>query len=235
MAKKKPDKEGVVQLFKEADVPVQRVVAKRTTVADRKTLMLEALRNKDPQKVAELTVIMAGFMQKVLKPLGDSVILDQANADHLIEVTMEAHQTLAELMDVVWEESKRIVFDHLDAVYAKDGEKIPAALNGAVESPKLGLKLCREGAGIEDPQVDHDLLQEILGDRWQEVYDERTIPAQTVYDFNPTKLRELAYNEPENTWLEKIRPALTPGGLKKGKLNLRNINPQDYEDDPIDG
>ncbi|HEX4713891.1 MAG TPA: hypothetical protein VH164_03085, partial [Ktedonobacteraceae bacterium] len=139
MGKKKvDDHEGVVQLFKEADVPT-RHIAKRSTVSDRKALLMEALRNKDPEKVAHLTVVLAGFMGKALKPLGDHTILAQPDADHLIEVTMEAHRDLKELSDVIWDEAKRIVFDHLDAKFAEEGEKNPAALNGSVQSPKLGM------------------------------------------------------------------------------------------------
>lgn len=225
MAKKNLNPEGMVQLFKEAEKPAQQVVAKRTTVSDRKTLMLQALREKDPVKVTELTVTLAGFMQKVLAPLGDSVMLDQPNADHLIEVTLEAHRDIAELAAVVWDEAKRLTFDHLDAVFAAKGEKDPAALNGSIESPHLGYKLCREGAGYTDPTIDEEALVKALGDRWQEVYDVVTIPAQTMNVLNVDTLLELAKAEP--ALLEKIRPALVSGELKSAKLNLRNINPDD--------
>lgn len=223
MAKKKIDTEAVVQLFKEADVPV-RHIAKRTTVNDRKALLLQALRDKDPEKVAQLTVTMAGFMQKVLQPLGEEAILEQDSADHLISVLVDAHRDIEEFMKVVWDEGKRIAFNHLDAKLAEDGEKTPAAINASIESPRLGLKLCREGAGVGEPAIDHDVLMEILGDRWQEVYTERTIPATVAYDLDLDKLRQLAYDEPDNAWLEKIRPALTPGELKNAMMKLRNMN-----------
>jgi hypothetical protein len=57
-----------------------------------------------------------------------------------------------------------------------------------------------------------------------------------VHDLNLDKLRQLASDEPKAAWLEKIRPALQPGELNGGKLNLRPMTADDgYEMPDMNG
>jgi len=116
---------------------------------------------------------------------------------------------------------KDIVWTHLNSKLAEEGVEDPENTNGEIEVPALGMKLCREGMGYNDPVIDEELLKERLGDLWEKVYTCQVIPEQTVYTLDPEGLLDLLKSDP--SLVKKIEDAIIPGSPKNGRLILRPI------------
>ena len=193
----------------------------RTSVAQRKAEWESTLDNFDVNKLAGLQTAMSEFVDLItVSVMEDGVVLTEAQKFTLVTQAL-ARRDIAEFMDVVLWRLKDIVWSHLNSKLAEEGVEDPENTNGEIEVPALGMKLCREGMGYNDPVIDEELLKERLGDLWEKVYTCQVIPEQTVYTLDPEGLLDLLKSDP--SLVKKIEDAIIPGSPKNGRLILRPI------------
>lgn len=222
-------KAEIASLIAEASPPPVPTETNGSTVASRKLLMRQALEEYDVDRLLKLQETMAGFVDLIttstLLQEDASVVLDGERAQELMSRFLEQRE-IDELMGTVKDLIRETVFSHLDAVLAADGAADPANTNGALEVPELGKKFCREGAGYKDPDLDEGRLQELLGERWDDVCDdidipEQVIPAHTDKVLSIEKALKLGRKDP--AVMEILRACVIPGTPKTPRLFVRNM------------
>lgn len=209
--------------------PVGKTAAEveRTTVASRKLQMRQALESYDVERLLEIQKTMTAFVDLVTESSlidGDAeTVLSGERAKDLMERYLEQRE-IDEFMGTVKELIRETVFSHLDAVLAAEGKPDPANTNGSLEVPELGRKFCREGAGYKDPSLDEARLEQLLGDRWDDVCEEidvpeQIIPAHTEKVLSVEKALKLSRTDPKV--MEVLRDCVIPGTPKSPRLFVR--------------
>ena len=220
MAKK--NKDNVVQLFQEVNVPtVYRQPV--TTVSRRKADLLQDLADLNEDRLDHFQATLGEFLELATTAIAfedDSAKLLPAGQNTLMAQYLAARD-IGEFVSVIRDRIKEYAFDHMDTVLDEKGVTDPAAHNAEIEVPIYGMQFKREAAGYADPTIDEEKLKVLLGERWKEVYTEETIPAKKVFVLNEDALINLLHSEPE--MVEKLREVAVPGELKAGRLNVRNM------------
>jgi hypothetical protein len=212
-----------------APTPVPSGEKDRTTVASRKLQMRQALEGYDVDKLLTLQNTMSAFVDLITESSlikeGEEVVLDGKRAQELMARYLEQRE-IDEFMGTVKDLIRETVYAHLDAVLAAEGAKDPENTNGTLEVPELGRKFSREGAGYKDPSLDEARLQELLGDRWDDVCDdidipEQIIPAHQEKSLSVEKAMKLGRKDP--AVMEILRACIIPGTPKTPRLWVRNM------------
>lgn len=216
----------IAKLITEAK-PEAPVEVERTTVASRKLLMRQALEGYDVDRLLELQDTMTQFVDLVTRSsLIDEdapVVLDGERAKDMMSCYLSQRE-IDEFATTVKDLIREAVFAHIDAVGAAEGKADPEHINGTLEVPELGRKFCREGAGYKDPKLDEARMQELLGDRWDEVCEdidipEEVIPAHTEKVLSVEKALKLSRKDP--AVMEVLRACIIPGEPKSPRLFVR--------------
>lgn len=200
--------------------------APRSTVESRKLAWKDAVAKLDRGLIAKINKTLSGYIRLVkanaeVTSAETPRILDEAEAQSLMQEYLDL-KTIEEFVKSRYEQIRRAAFGSMTESLAADGEEFPEHINAIIEIEELGQKFCREGTGRKDPELDEDLLKELLGDkRWKAVSVEEVIPAQTYTHLDMDKLMELARKEP--AVLELIRDALEVGDWKTPRLSVREI------------
>lgn len=206
----------------------QAVQVTRTTVAQRKDRLRQALEKLDIDRLLELQETMKSFVDEVT---GNEVVMDEPRQLTKAEsVTLMrrllAQRDVAEFLEVTKDLTWELVRTSIMEAAAADGHPDPEHANGRLEVPEEGYAFCLEANGQKDPDLDEAKLEALLGDRWADVCDvehveEQVIPAHDVYEFSPEKLMAAAATDP--VIMEAVREALIVGGWKPGRRMIRTI------------
>jgi hypothetical protein len=207
----------------------EAVQVQRTTVAQRKEQLSQALESYDLDRLLELQQVMTEFVDEITDPLKE-IVLDEPR-----QLTKDEAQTLMkrwlsrrdidELLDVVKDRIRAYVIMHVIETNVAKGVEDPEHANGRLEVPELGHAFCIEGNGQKDPALDEAKLQELLGDRWTEVCEVEYVPAQEAHEeyyFSPERYIAAAKKDP--ALLEVLKEALTVGGWKTPRLVVRPLS-----------
>lgn len=200
----------------------------RSTVASRKLMLRQTLEGYDVDRLLELQQTMTAFVDlvtktKLISTEESSPVLDGERAKDLMERYLEQRE-IDEFMTTVKDLIRETVYGHMDAVLAADGAKDPANTNGSLEVPELGRKFTREGAGYKTPTMDEGRLQEMLGDRWDEVCDDIDIPEQVIPAHKEKVLsleKALKLGRKDPSVMEVLRDCVIPGAPKTPRLWVR--------------
>lgn len=196
------------------------VKAARSTVAARKAQLRADLEDFDVERLLSLQEEMARFIDLVTIPIGEDLILPDSSKLILMQQFL-AKRNISEFADVIGEQVKAIVFAHIEAEAAADGEEDPANVNGSIEVPALGKKFSKEGAGYTTPTINETVLAQLLpADVVAEVFvTKEVIKVERSLDL--PKLMALMGERPE--LMAVIGEALNPGIPKTQRLYVRDL------------
>ena len=219
----------IAKLIAEAKPEVPTADVEKTTVASRKLQMRQSLEGYDVERLLEMQQTMTQFIDLVTQTSlmieDDSPVLDGERAKDLMSRYLEQRE-IDEFMGTVKDLIRETVYAHMDAVLAADGAKDPANTNGTLEVPELGKRFSREGSGYKDPSLDEGRLQELLGDRWDEVCDDIVIPEQVIPAYTDKVLsveKALKLGRKDPSVMEVLRDCIIPGAPKTPRLWVRNM------------
>lgn len=207
----------------------EAVKVPKTTVAQRKQRLREAIDSFDVAKLAELQAKSSALIDAItsnIEVLQGKGILDSEEAFALMEQLL-GERDITELLEVSREMIKRRVFDSLTEEFATKGVEDPENQNGSIPVPELGKRFARENCGLKDAVLDEEKLKKLLGDRrWRKVCDVEVVPAQVIpehteYTLNIENLMKLAAREP--AVLESIRESLEVSGWKTPRFVPRDL------------
>jgi len=179
-------------------------VSKRSTKADRRDRWSKALAKLDRGALAKINKQMQTYLRVVrnqtITAAEEPRALTEPEAQDLMGEYL-ALRDITEFLDVRKAFMKSVVQAHVAEEAAAAGEAFPHNVNGSIEVPALGQQFCIEGSGWKPVTPDHDKLQEIFADVWDEITDVEIIPEQVVRTLNIEKLMATGR-------LEDIRKAL---------------------------
>lgn len=184
----------------------------------------EAVSKRDRKQLAKANKLFTGYLRKV-----------RANAELSENMTEPRQLTMAEATSLMSEaldikegkdtftareeEIKRLVFDHLNELFAEDGEQFPELVNGSIDVPELGYRFSREGAGRKDPELNEKALRALVGEEtWAKISTRETVVVEKV---DLGALMAQASHNP--SLLEDLRRSLKVGEDKLGRLNIRPL------------
>lgn len=213
-----------------AQVGTEQAVAKRTTVAQRKEQLRQAVEAFDLDRLIELQDKASSIVDLItnneLHLDGENHVLENQLVTALMkEILVE--REIKELIDMRNDVIRAAIFAHLTALAEARGEEFPEHTNGSVEVPTEGKKFTREGTGQKTPILNENKLRALLGEeRWEAVCDvtevpEQVIPAHTEYSVSGEKIIAAAADDP--AILELVKQSLEAGGWKTPKFHIRNL------------
>ena len=191
--------------------------SKRSTVADRKARWAKALSTMDRGVLAKINKTMSGYLKLVrAQPVAFSEEPRAVTEEEAESLAGEfiALRDIEEFLKVRRGWIKDVVFAHLTEVFAEEGEEFPEHVPGRLVT-SLG-DFAREAVGRMDPDLDEDVLAELLGDDWEDICDEEVVVTRKL---NIEKLMKKAESNP--AILEDVRSALKPGKFKSGRMVFR--------------
>lgn len=205
----------------DADAKASRPVINRKARVER---FKEAVSKRDRKALAKANKIFSGYLRKVRANAELSENMTEPRQLTLVEAT----SLMSEMLDIKEgkdtftareEEIKRLAFDHLNELFAEQGEQAPHLVNGSIDIPELNYRFSREGAGYSDPTLNEKALKAHVGDAvWDQIVDRETKVVETV---NIGKLMAAASSNP--ALLEDLRRSLKVGEEKPGRLNIRPL------------
>lgn len=193
----------------------------RTTRAQRKAQLLDDITQFNIERLVALRETLTSLPSLVTESLGEDAELTDEYAAVLMRQAIAFLRDVKDLQEAIAERIKVIAFDHFNASLAAKGHSDPEHMRAELIVEELGFALRREGAGYGDAKINEELLKELLGKDWKRVYTKTVIPRKEVFNLDIDALEELTKQRPE--LLEKIRPALSKGDPKPGRLNLRPL------------
>lgn len=205
-----------------------RAVEKRgSNVETRKAAWREAAakgKKKDIQQVLQAAKQHPSLAKLVanISTDSDAHVLD---SDEVILVAEQvlAGKLLEEWIKATYETARNLVFTSLDVQFADQGEDFPEHTNGFIDSPELGKRLSREGAGRKDSALDEDKLRELIGD---EAFAAISVEVVTRKVDDALLIAAVADN-PE--LLEQVRAAVEVGDWKTPRFTIRDIPANEKE------
>lgn len=226
---------GGLEAFKAlVEEKIEKEVEKtsRMTIADRKASHLEAIQQRDLEKIKEMKSVMKKFAGSVIKTdvlhPEDGILSDKQKVQ-LMEAYI-AFQKVKEFAEVWNDECRQTVFDHVTAENEELGVEYPEFQNGSIEVPKLGKRFCKEGNGRKAPSIDEEALKKALGDKvWNQVQDEVFVPAKVERSLSIEKLMKAVEEDP--SLLETVRESLVVGEWKTPRFQVRDLGKQTTTND----
>lgn len=195
-----------------------------TNVSLRKAAYIENLAEGNEVALAKLNTAIAALVPtgQSIAAHADEMMERGLNEDEAVEV-MQAFlggKVVAEAQGAIQDLIRGLVFQHMNLVFAEQGEEFPEHVNGYLDVPETGKRFCREGAGRKDPEFDVARLASILG---EETFNNVTRVTRVV---DEDKLSSAILADP--SLMEKVREAIVSPGWKSARLMVRDI-PTDEE------
>lgn len=194
-------------------------VVKGKTIAARKAAHKKAIAELDVETIEATSARLANLTSTIVSVDDLTKALDVQAQGNLITMAVEA-KAAKEVVDVLLELAKTITFAHLDATVGINE-------NGEIKVPGTSKVLRREGAGQGDPEVDLNVLKDMLGEDAASVIvtthvPEHTVvvPASTTTELNEQALYMLIQKDPSK--MAALRAAITPGKTKTPKFMVRD-------------
>jgi len=217
--------------FKDLLVQMDAVTADaepRSTIASRKEALAEALSaDLDGEKLIELQETLSNYVDLLARAEvefdGSGAELTPVQLAHLMRRDQDTRK-IKELVEVVADGVKRIVFEAITAKVARENpdEPFPEYVNDDIEVPELGKRFCRERAGRKVPLIDQEKLRSALGEeKWAQVTETVHVPAHTETNLSEQKLMALATLDP--SVLQTIESSLIPAGWNVGAYTVRDL------------
>ena len=192
----------------------------RPTVALRKERWRNALETMDRGVLAKINKTMSGYLKLVrsqtITSTEDPRAVTEEEAEDLAGEFI-ALRDIEEFLKVRRDWIKAVVFAHLTEEFAEQGEEFPEHVNGRLITSQGDF--CREATGRVDPDLDEEVLAELLGDDWEDVCTVEIIPEVRTHKLDIEKLMKKAETNP--AILEDVRAALKPGKFKLGRMVFR--------------
>lgn len=196
----------------------------RTTIAQRKAALAEAVKSYDVEKLAHVQQIMQDYVDEVARIAPEEPrTLTPAEA-HVLMNEAVLNREIVEFVEMRYEAIRELAYMSIDADLTAKG-KDATITSGRLAVPTLGKVFCKEGAGLNAPAVDHAKLKELLGEDADLVFKEEVIPEQRVTKFDEEALARLAAEKPEV--VEHLRASLIPGKAKTPRFNIRPLKQDD--------
>lgn len=201
----------------------------KTTVAQRKEILKEAIESVDVEHLTELQ----GKMTQVIDTITSNEV--DLSGGHILTVD-EAFALMTELLDqrdvqellAARKEMVRLaVFLSMDEELRLKGVEDPSNENYSIRVPQAGKRFAREACGPKEATINEEKLKELLGEElWEAACDVEVIPRQIIprhveYTLNIERLMKLVEDEP--MVLEWISESFEVNGMKTPRFTIRDL------------
>ena len=155
----------------------------KTTVAQRKEILREAIESFDIDRLTELQGKMTTVIDTITSndlDLTGGHILSAAEAFSLM-IELLDQRDVKELLETRREMAKMAIFLSMTEELRLRGVEDPENQNHVIRVPQAGKRFCREGCGPKEGELNEEKLRELLGKkRWDAVCDTELVPEEVI-------------------------------------------------------